>query len=881
MEALDKLDAIYDFVCMGNQRVLGGEQFYIKVAHSLRRIHNYKSVLRLDLCPIKITEHEEFIIPNIPGIIPNIPGIEYIPGIEFNLENSWEQDGFFLKPTKKYDLITVSVKTLISLYSGYSDGLLKKDQHIFNKLFSSFLSHKKEYPEQLDVYAEFMDYLIDNCLNKKGRILILDESSYLCGNFYSEIDYEQPKDIGESFRNKNSYRLECCFNYPIIIKQGPYEDIHKTNSSILVVSKENSERILLENRFEVTSNYLFSVFDQWYQEDNYWNKNIFKANIDPEPNSQFLLPGQISPGEYFTWSVEELAGCEDFDGNWAWGPENLKEKNYTRLFQEKPQKKTKNKHEVFQKTLESIAIIKAESEENKNRVLFFSDFSDDIRYIMEEYEKCPGYQSLISKSYLFKRLNETSKSELSLYERLFHLIETYMQDSEVFNTVMLNHPFSFLPPKVLEEEYFELPPSNLFHTYNEISYDHVVIDYEEGFYVLREKSLNDTLIAFQSLKSADRNLFVFLPLTFLDSDKFKSIKLNFSEFVSHVIVCNGFCLVIFCSNPQKKFFYYKDQYNENRDYRLLDIKLKTPSSWFENNTLKNPNWLAPNEDKKDDKEKSITSLVKTVREEGSKTRTLMDRRFSETNTLILSLDKEIKNIKNRDDLDDDQKLEKMNKALDENMSSQPDDIIINKKKKIKSWIKDWDFIEKPKSEIFMAQAEYLFDILEGTGDLSTFIIQYSRAFENELLSKIFIPYHNNFFKNNKDVNKMVEIIAEKSEELNSDKKRKVTNELKVFRKHLLKKDKKNYTLGSMARILELTHQKNYSFTHAELLQDFEKFIKNKIDLENNELVKNIQILNSEYRVKAAHPNLINKKKANSFYELMKETINQFISVFKR
>ena len=339
--------------------------------------------------------------------------------------------------------------------------------------------------------------------------------------------------------------------------------------------------------------------------------------------------------------------------------------------------------------------------------------------------------------------------------------------------------------------------------------------------------------------------------------------------------------MIFSSNPQKKFFYYKDEYNENRDYRLLDIKLKTPSSWFENSFLKNPNWLTSPEHKKHDDEKSITSLEKTVREEGSKTRTALEKGFSETQTLILNLDQKIKGIKNRHDLDDDEKFEEIKKTLDENMSLQPEDVIIEKKKKIKRWIKDWDFIDKPKSEIFMAQAEYLFDILEGTGDLSTFIIQYSRAIENELLSKIFIPYHNNFFNNKKDVDKMVEIIAKKSGELNSDKKRKITNELKVFRKHLLKKDNNNYTLGAMARILELTAQKNYSYTHAKLLQDFESFIKNKIDFENNELIKNIQTLNNEYRVKAAHPNLINKKKANSFYELFKETINLFISAFKR
>ena len=160
-EALDKLDELYDFICLRNQRVLGGEQFYIKIAHSIKRIHNYRSILRLDECPVKIAEKEEFIIPNIPYILCNEPEIDPL--------SDWELEGFFLKPTKKYDLITVSTQTLINLYNSYSGGFLEKDRDKLQNFFSSFPSEDKEYPENLEVYAEFLDYLIDNCLNKCVR----------------------------------------------------------------------------------------------------------------------------------------------------------------------------------------------------------------------------------------------------------------------------------------------------------------------------------------------------------------------------------------------------------------------------------------------------------------------------------------------------------------------------------------------------------------------------------------------------------------------------------------------------------------------------------------------------------------------------------------
>ena len=67
-----------------------------------------------------------------------------------------------------------------------------------------------------------------------------------------------------------------------------------------------------------------------------------------------------------------------------------------------------------------------------------------------------------------------------------------------------------------------------------------------------------------------------------------------------------------------------------------------------------------------------------------------------------------------------------------------------------------------------------------------------------------------------------------------------------------------------------------------MLRDFEAYTNEKIVFSKNEknFMENLESLNSDYRVKAAHPNLISFEKAREFHEMIKKTINQLIKFFK-
>ena len=153
-------------------------------------------------------------------------------------------------------------------------------------------------------------------------------------------------------------------------------------------------------------------------------------------------------------------------------------------------------------------------------------------------------------------------------------------------------------------------------------------------------------------------------------------------------------------------------------------------------------------------------------------------------------------------------------------------------------------------------------------------------FFNELLVKIFLPYHANFINQNKDLDYMIRPKKEFISELNSDKRRKINFDLKYFKNHL-EKDNNKYTLGTMLEILSLVQKKKYSFTHTMLLQDFRNFTLKKIDVfSNKELIENLKKLNKNFRVKSAHPNLLAVGESDEFYKLIKKIFNDFIDSIK-
>ncbi len=222
--------------------------------------------------------------------------------------------------------------------------------------------------------------------------------------------------------------------------------------------------------------------------------------------------------------------------------------------------------------------------------------------------------------------------------------------------------------------------------------------------------------------------------------------------------------------------------------------------------------------------------------------------------------------------DDETKILRMQKQLDEKLSkliSQNTDIN-NYVQEIKIWLEFWDVLEV-KSKEFIPQAEYLLDQLSKleNADFSPFIIQYSRALENEILIKLFSSYHSYLISNNID---RVELTKNEFDNKNTI----------LFAKSV-KNDNRKYAFGTMLFIIGLIKNEGKTLSKSELLQHFKEFAITYFEtnvLEKKYLSK-LKELVDDYRNKAAHPNIITQEKAMRFHKLIKECLIEFIDGYKK
>jgi uncharacterized protein YoxC len=188
---------------------------------------------------------------------------------------------------------------------------------------------------------------------------------------------------------------------------------------------------------------------------------------------------------------------------------------------------------------------------------------------------------------------------------------------------------------------------------------------------------------------------------------------------------------------------------------------------------------------------------------------------------------------------------------------------------IKCWFDYWDFLE-PKSRSFLPEAEFLLDKISElpSPDYSPFIIQYSRALENEILRKIFISYHNFLVSEKVDRDVLTE------EALSNTK----TN---IFAK-MVSKDNRKYTLGTMNMIMGMLKEGGKTLSVSSLLQDFKEFSNHYFQshIWEEAYLKKVNRLVMDYRNKAAHPNLISQEQAIEFHELVKECLTEFMKGYK-
>lgn len=204
-------------------------------------------------------------------------------------------------------------------------------------------------------------------------------------------------------------------------------------------------------------------------------------------------------------------------------------------------------------------------------------------------------------------------------------------------------------------------------------------------------------------------------------------------------------------------------------------------------------------------------------------------------------------------------------------------------KLVKKWFDFWNSLE-PLSRQFMSQSEFIYQSIESSNfkDYSPYVLYSCRALEYELLQKIFIKFHQYLDSNYSDKNKLFEYDSEKVKAKTI--KDIESGMMKSFKDKILKNSPK-YTLGDMRLILNLLPTKvkpkaSERYKALLALQEFNKFINDKIGEIPTVLIKKIELIISDYRNPSAHVGTIGKGKADSFRENYKELMNELLGLFK-
>lgn len=201
---------------------------------------------------------------------------------------------------------------------------------------------------------------------------------------------------------------------------------------------------------------------------------------------------------------------------------------------------------------------------------------------------------------------------------------------------------------------------------------------------------------------------------------------------------------------------------------------------------------------------------------------------------------------------------------------------------VTEWFKYWDKLEVL-SQNFMVQSEYLYSSIKSSefNDYSPFVLYSCRALEYELLQKIFVGYHD--YINAKYTNKEMLFDYDK-ESLNSKTVKDIeTGIINSFKRYIISGNPK-YTLGDMRLLLNILPSKSKPkgskrFQALLALQELNEFIETKIGDIPSKFIKDIENISSNYRNPSAHIGVINKQKADEFYEIYKKMMNDLLSGF--
>lgn len=189
---------------------------------------------------------------------------------------------------------------------------------------------------------------------------------------------------------------------------------------------------------------------------------------------------------------------------------------------------------------------------------------------------------------------------------------------------------------------------------------------------------------------------------------------------------------------------------------------------------------------------------------------------------------------------------------------------------VRSWSANWDRLDRA-SQSFLPQAELLYESIAQTGgqDYSPFIIQYCRALENELLTKLFATYTRDLharYPASTDV-----FLAK---DLKNDKTAKFAKSLE--------KQQVTYTLGEMNFIMGLMKSGGQTLEASVVLQDFRSFVLQYFSerIVEKAYLDQIDRINQDFRCKAAHPYLLDAEVASRCRDQVRACLNELILSYR-
>jgi len=188
---------------------------------------------------------------------------------------------------------------------------------------------------------------------------------------------------------------------------------------------------------------------------------------------------------------------------------------------------------------------------------------------------------------------------------------------------------------------------------------------------------------------------------------------------------------------------------------------------------------------------------------------------------------------------------------------------------VQTWLDHWETLDTL-TKVFLPSAEQIFDLIKSqTGaDFSPFVIQYCRAFENEILVKLFCAYHDDI------IIRFTDIASFLATDLGIEN-------TKRFAKCVLD-DNRRYTLGDMNFTLQLLKPNGKTLASSPLLQDFRDFVPKYFDqkVAQKEFLDRIKLINEEFRTKAAHPYVLTKQTAVTCSSIIRSALSELLNSYR-